>query len=287
MSLPVLTSRLAATGTAMMQPTDSRQTEAVTAWTEPPLSPRARRLLWWEIVALFGVSLGMSGVRSLVSLVGSLTESASLGAQHVVMNGSQAPGRPLFDLVLQLVSIASGVAPAFLAFYLLARNGERPSAIGVDATQPGKDLLRGAGLAAVIGGCGLGLYYLAFKAGWSLDIVAASLPHIWWRVPVLLLSALQDGVNEEVLVVGYLLTRLRLLGFRPASAIAVSAVLRGSYHLHQGFGPFFGNVIMGVVFGTLFLRWQRTNPMIIAHTLINAVAFIGYTLLAGRVSWLP
>jgi hypothetical protein len=256
-------------------------------WIAPPLPPQARRLLWWEIVALFGVSLGMSGVRSIVSLIGSLTEPQALGAQHVVMNGSQAPGRPLFDLALQLVSILSGVAPAFLAFYLLARNGERPSAIGVDASQPGKDLLRGAGLAAVIGGCGLGLYYLAFKAGLNLDIVAASLPAIWWRVPVLVLSALQDGINEEVLVVGYLLTRLRLLGFRPATAVAVSAVLRGSYHLHQGFGAFFGNVILGVIFGALFLRWQRTNPMIIAHTLINAVAFIGYTFLVGHVSWLP
>jgi hypothetical protein len=29
------------------------------------------------------------------------------------------------------------------------------------------------------------------------------------------------------------------------------------------------------------------NPMIIAHPLINSVAFIGYTLLAGQVSWLP
>jgi membrane protease YdiL (CAAX protease family) len=229
----------------------------------------------------------MSGVRSLVSLIGSLTEPESLAAQHVVINGSQAPGRPVFDLVLQLVSIASGVAPAFLAFYLLARNGEGPSSIGVDASQPGKDLLRGAGLAALIGGSGLGLYYLAYKAGMSLNIVAASLPDIWWRFPVLLLSALQDGINEEVLVVGYLVSRLRLLGLRPGTAVAISAVLRGSYHLHQGFGPFIGNVIMGVIFGTLFLRWRRTNPMIIAHTLINAVAFIGYTLLMGHVSWLP
>jgi hypothetical protein len=30
----------------------------------------------------------------------------------------------------------------------------------------------------------------------------------------------------------------------------------------------------------------RTNPMIIAHTLINSVAFIGNTLLAGHESWL-
>jgi uncharacterized membrane protein len=47
------------------------------------------------------------------------------------------------------------------------------------------------------------------------------------------------------------------------------------------------NVILGVIFGVLFLRWRRTNPMIIAHALINSVAFIGYTLLAGHVSWLP
>jgi membrane protease YdiL (CAAX protease family) len=258
------------------------------AWADSPALPEAaRRLLWFEIIALFSVSLGASGVRSLVSLIGSLTEPEALSAQHVVMNGSQAPGRPWFDLSLQLVSIATGVAPALLAFYLLARNGERPSSIGVDATQPGRDLRRGAGLAALIGGGGLALYYAAFKAGISLNIVAASLPDIWWRFPVLVLSALQDGILEEVLVVGYLISRLRMLGMRPAAAIAISAVLRGCYHLHQGIGPFFGNLVMGVIFGAAFLRWQRTNPMIIAHALINAVAFIGYTLLAGHVSWLP
>jgi membrane protease YdiL (CAAX protease family) len=260
----------------------------VAAWVSPqPLPKRERRLLVWEIIVVFAVSLGASGVRSLVSLIGSLTAPQALSAQHVVMNGSQAPGRPWFDLSLQLVSIASGVAPALLVFYLLARNGERSSSIGVDVSEPGRDLLRGAGLAALIGGCGLGLYILAFKSGISLDIVAASLPDVWWRIPVLLLSALQDGILEEVLVVGYLLSRLRLLGMSPASAIAISAVVRGSYHLHQGIGPFIGNVIMGILFGVLFLRWQRANPMIIAHTLINSVAFIGYTLLAGHVSWLP
>lgn len=261
---------------------------AAPAWVSPqPLPERERRLLIWEIIVVFAVSLGLSAVRSLVSLIGSLTAPKALSAQHVIMNGSQAPGRPWFDLSLQLVSIASGVAPALLALYLLARNGERPSSIGIDASEPGRDLLRGAGLAALIGGCGLGLYIVAFKAGISLDIVAASLPDVWWRIPVLVLSALQDGILEEVLVVGYLLSRLRLLGVSPAWAVAISAVLRGSYHLHQGIGPFIGNVIMGVIFGVLFLRWRRTNPIIVTHTLINSVSFIGYTLLAGHVSWLP
>ena len=196
------------------------------------------------------------------------------------------PDRPLLDLSLQLVSIASGVAPVVLALYLLARAGDTKS-IGIDRTQPLRDFLRGAGLAALIGGSGLGLYFIAYKSGIALNVVAESEPDVWWRYPVLLLNAFQNGLLEEVLVTGYLLTRLRKLGVRPANAIAISATLRGSYHLYQGFGGFVGNAIMGLIFGTLFLRWRRTTPMIIAHTLIDAVAFIGYALLAGHVSWLP
>jgi membrane protease YdiL (CAAX protease family) len=268
--------------------TRSSPDAAVLAATEPvDLSPRERWLLRWEIVTVFAVSLGASAVYAFVSLIGSLTAHKALSSQQAVLNGSQAPGRPLLALFLQLVSIATAAAPVLLAFYLLARNGERPSAIGVDRSQPRRDLLRGAALAALIGGSGLGLYFLAYKAGFALNIVAESLPDVWWRIPVLILSALQDGLLEEVLVTGYLLTRLRKLGVRPTRAVAISAVLRGSYHLYQGFGGFIGNAIMGVIFGTLFLRWRRATPMIIAHTLIDAVAFIGYALLVGHVSWLP
>jgi membrane protease YdiL (CAAX protease family) len=252
-----------------------------------PLTGRDRILQWWEIAAVFAVSLGASGVYALVSFIGSLTAQQSLSAQHVVLNGSQAPGRPLLDLFLQLVSLGSGVAPVLLVFYLLARNGEGPSSIGVDRSQPGKDLLRGAALAALIGGSGLGLYLAAYKLGFNVNVVAENLPDIWWRFPVLILSALQNGLLEEVLVIGYLLTRLRRLGVSPFWAVAIAAVLRGSYHLYQGFGGFAGNAVMGVIFGVLFLRWRRATPMIIAHTLIDGVAFVGYALLAGHVSWLP
>ena len=44
------------------------------AWVYPqPLPERERRLLIWEIIVVFAVSLGASAVRSLVSLIGSLT----------------------------------------------------------------------------------------------------------------------------------------------------------------------------------------------------------------------
>jgi len=75
---------------------------------------------------------------------------------------------------------------------------------------------------------------------------------VWWRFPILLLSALENGLLEEVLVTGYLLSRLRRLGVNPWVAVAISATLRGSYHLYQGFGGFAGNAVMGVIFGTLF-----------------------------------
>src|ERR1700760_556151 len=126
------------------------------------LTRRDRVLLRWEIVAVFAVSLGASGVSAFVSLIGSLTAHHSLASQSVTLNGSQAPGRPLLDLFLQLVGLASGVAPAVLAFYLLARANDTRS-VGVALTQPGRDLLRGAGLAAVIGGGGLGLVIIAYK----------------------------------------------------------------------------------------------------------------------------
>jgi membrane protease YdiL (CAAX protease family) len=250
----------------------------------PPLTPR---LLRWEIVSLFAVSLGASGLYALVSLFGSLTAHRALSKQQAVLNGSLAPGRPLLDLFLQLTNIVISVAPVLLAYYLLARAGDGPRTIGTDLTQPARDLLRGAGVAAVIGGCGLGLYLIAFKVGVSLNVVAENLPNVWWRIPVLLLDAVQNGMLEEILVIGYLLTRLERLGVRRDRAIALSAVLRGSYHLYQGFGGFIGNAVMGVIFALLFFRWRRTSPLIIAHSLIDAVAFVGYALLAGHVSWLP
>ena len=259
------------------------------ARSEPltPLDPQAARLQRWEIVCVFAVSLGGSGLYALVSYIGSLTARQSLSKQTTVLNGTLAPGRPLLDLFLQLTNITLGLAPVLLVFYLLARAGEGPSSIGVDASQPGRDLARGAGLAAFIGGSGLGLYLIAFHLGVELNVVAEGLPDIWWRIPVLLLSAFQNAALEEVVVLGYLMSRLEKLGVRPSWAIAISAAIRGSYHLYQGIGAFFGNAVMGAIFGVLYRRWGRVTPMIIAHFLIDAVAFVGYALLAGHVSWLP
>jgi membrane protease YdiL (CAAX protease family) len=242
--------------------------------------------LRWEIIAVFAISLGASGVNALLSLIGSLLSKQTLSSQHALLVGSLSPHH-YFDLVLQLVGIAEALTPVLLVLYLMARSGEPPSVIGLDASQPGRDCLRGAVLAAVIGGAGLGLYIAAFQLGISLNIVPESLPNVWWRIPVLLLSAIHDGLLEEILVIGYLLRRLDQLGWTPWKAIVTAAILRGSYHLYQGVGAFLGNAVMGIIFGVLYRRWGRVMPLIIAHSLIDAVTFVGYAALVGKVSWLP
>jgi membrane protease YdiL (CAAX protease family) len=258
----------------------------VTEGDEVSLSLPPRRLLGWEIFAVFAVSLGASGLNALLSLIGSLLSKQALSHQEALLVGSLSPVS-WFNLVLQLVSIAEALTPVVLVLYLMARSGEPPSVMGLDATQPGRDLARGAVLAAVIGGAGLGLYIAAFHLGIALNIVPEALPAVWWRIPVLLLSAAHDGILEEILVIGYLLRRLDQLGWTPWKAILFAAVLRGSYHLYQGFGAFVGNAVMGIIFGVLYRRWGRVTPMIIAHALIDAVTFVGYALLVGKVSWLP
>jgi len=254
---------------------------------ETGLSLPPRRLIGWEIFVVFAVSLGASGLNALIELIGSLTAPQALRQQQALLVGTLAPGRPLLDLVLQLVGVADGLAPVALVIYLMARSGETPSDMGLDASQPARDAARGAVLAAVIGGTGLALYLTAFNLGISLNVVPEDLPAVWWRIPVLILNAAQNGILEEVLIIGYLLRRLDQLGWTPWRAIAFSAVLRGSYHLYQGFGGFLGNAAMGLVFGFLYRRWGRVTPLVVAHTLIDTVAFVGYAALHGRVSWLP
>jgi hypothetical protein len=247
----------------------------------------ARRGLRQELILVLLVSLGMSALYAIVDLIGRLTAPAPLASQQAVLNGSQAPGRPWLDLALQLLGIVSAIIPAFLAIFLLARGGKSLESVGLDRRRGRADGAFGLGLACLIGIPGLGLVIAAHALGINAQIVAEDLPSIWWRYPVLLLSALQNGALEEIVVVAYLLTRLEQLGWRPGRALVASSALRGSYHLYQGFGGFVGNFVMGLIFGYFFQRTKRVVPLIIAHTLIDAVSFVGYALLRGHVSWLP
>ncbi|MET3428133.1 membrane protease YdiL (CAAX protease family) [Actinoplanes tereljensis] len=244
----------------------------------------SNRVLTGEIVIVLFLSLGQSAVYAVVSLIAKLTAGKPLSSQSAVLNASRSP-RPYLDLTYQLLEIGFSLIPVALVLYLLMRD-QIPvrRTLGLTADRPGFDLGWGTLLAAGIGIPGLGLVYVAKLLGLNATIVPAALQSVWWAVPVLVLSAVQNAVLEEVIVVGYLMTRLKAMSVQVVWVVAASAVLRGSYHLYQGFGAFIGNAVMGVVFALFFLRFKRVMPLIVAHSILDIAAFVGYTLLPA--SWL-
>jgi membrane protease YdiL (CAAX protease family) len=261
-------------------------------WLAPPrpvvadVDGRERRLLVTEILVVATVTLGLSGLRSLISLLDSLAAPAPLASRQVSIDQPLATDAWV-DLAAQLASSLQLVAWGALGLYLLLRAGSGPRAVGLDGRRPWHDLASAAGLAALIGIPGLGFYLATRALGINLTVVPSLLSDHWWRVPVLVVSAVANAWAEEVLVVGWLLTVLRRLGLSENRALAVSGLLRGSYHLYQGFGGGLGNLVMGLVFGRYWQRTGRLWPLVGAHALIDIVAFVGSALLAGKVGFLP
>ncbi|MEV7615142.1 CPBP family intramembrane glutamic endopeptidase [Streptomyces sp. NPDC089799] len=240
------------------------------------------------MLLVLALSLGASSVSSLISFIGSLTRPGGLKDQAATLNGSYAPGRPWLDLAWQLFGITTALVPVLLVAHLLTREGAGGlRVLGFDRSRPGSDLGRGALVAAGIGSAGLAFYLGARTSGFNLTVVPEALPDVWWKFPVLLLSAVQNAVVEEVIVLAYLLRRLDRLGWSPRGSLLCSSLMRGSYHLYQGIGGFIGNAVMGAVFVLLYRRWGRVGPLVVAHSLLDIVAFGGYALLAGKVGWLP
>ena len=242
---------------------------------KPPALP-SRPRLWWEIAIVLALGLGQSAVYAIVAIVNRLTREESLGSQTATLNPSLSD-REIFDLIYQLLDIGFSLAPVLLVCFLLWMP-TRPhlSRLGLDGVRPVSDGIRGLSLALIIGLGGLGVYLGARALDLGVAVNPAGLEAHWWTVPVLLLSALRSGVQEEVVVLGYLFARLKDVGWTKWQIIVGAALLRGSYHLYQGFGGFVGNLVMGIVFGWLYTRWGRVLPFVIAHFVIDAAIFVGY-----------
>lgn len=245
-----------------------------------------RKSLKLEISLVLALSLGASAVYSIVSLIAKLTSASGLAAQTSTINSSLAE-REWLDATYQMLGIAFGLVPAALALFFLARENSKPlEAIGFDFKRFGNSTAKGFALAAVIGIPGIALYVVARLLGLSARIIPAELESYWWTIPVLLLAAVRAAVIEEVIVVAYLFDRLSRLGVSQRAQLLISAFLRGSYHLYQGFGGFVGNLVMGFVFGWAYRRWGRVMPLVIAHFILDAVSFVGYALV-GKSLPLP
>lgn len=281
----------------------------------PPARVPSRRFLAWEVVLVLGVSLGRSAVYAILQLAERLAE-APLAEQTATVHSSRSR-HELFDLTYQVLDSIFALVPVALVLYLMFLHGVNPfRRFGLDLRRPRRDLALGAGLFLLIGAGTLVVYVGGRTAGVTMEIIPADVTAHWWTTPTLLIAAVRHALVEEVIMVAYLLDRARRLWpgltpswVRPESSlqaapapaghraeprdaapaglprlgrlwwvVVAAALLRGAYHLYQGFGPGLGNALMGVVFGAVYLRYGRVMPLVIAHFLLDAVAFLAFPL---------
>jgi uncharacterized protein len=232
-----------------------------------------RRTLTEEVLVVLSLSVLSGAAYAILSLI----ESPVSGVVVAAANQSNAFAR-------QLLAFVFGLAPAFLVLHLVRRSGEGPAVIGLGTPQPAQDAGRGAALFLVVGAAGLGIYLAAVALGVNRYVVPTPPLGHWWTVPAVFLNAIEAAAVEEIVLLGYLLTRLQQLSWSATQAVGASALLRGTYHLYQGWGGFAGNLAMGALFGILFLRWRRrTWPFLLAHALLDVGAGVGFILFGDRL----
>lgn len=231
---------------------------------------------------MLGLSLGQSAVYAVVSLVAALTRGPLRDAT-ATLNASRSD-REWLDVTYQLLGVGFALVPVGLALFLLA--GDGPGVLrrlGLTGSSRTRVTLEGVALTALIGLPGIGVYLAGRALGVTAEVVTVPQQVYWWTAVILVLAALQNGVLEEVVMIGYLFARLRELGWGPWPIIVTSAVVRGTYHLYQGFGQGVGNLLMGLVFGYWYQRTGRLAPLVVAHTLLDVFAFVGVLVLGDRL----
>ena len=236
-----------------------------------------RRRIIAEVVIVLGLSLGMSALYSIVTLINRATLETPIGQQTATIVPSR-DSRAIFDLLYQLLGIVSDLVPVALVCFLLWSTAKpHLGRLGIDAKHPVRDSLLGLGLALPIGIAGLGIFLGGRALGVGVGISATNLTDQWWTIPVLLLTAARAAIQEEVIMLGYLFARLGDLRVNRWTTILVSATIRGTYHLYQGYGAFVASFAMGVVFGWLYTRSpeRRVIPFVVTHFAIDAVVFVG------------
>ena len=198
-----------------------------------PTRPR----LGLEVLIVLAISLGQSGVYSVLRIIERMTRGVQLNQQTSTLNSSVTPDRPWLDLAYQLVGIAFALVPALLVLYLLSLT-DRPATrrIGFDLTRPGFDAWFGTVIAACIGIPGLGLYLGRQGArgehpGAGIGSHRPLVDH-----PGAGAGRRQNAVLEEVVMIGYLFTRLGQLRWRIPAIVITSAVVRGLLSPLPGLG---------------------------------------------------
>ena len=142
-----------------------------------------------------------------------------------------------------------------------------------------KSVLIGILLGGICGFSAYGLSYLANEpyfetmTEWPeparLGFLKAFSWYIWFAIALVANSA-----AEELVARAYMIDRLEKLFGKTWIAVLVSAVLFGSYHIHQGMIiGLVGATMTGIVLGIYFARTRKLLPLIVAHSVYSLIYF--------------
>jgi membrane protease YdiL (CAAX protease family) len=245
-----------------------------TPYTQPPtpavveLQPTTRKVLVWEtrfVMLAFLFPAVMSAVVALaqhVNGVGTLTRFPVLLQHNQVGN-----------LVIGIFAYLPVAAVVPLALHLLTRTGQPPQRIGLVRPTIRRDLWPALGLgAAAFGGeIVLAIILTPLLSHHPALLSKTAVGHVpaYYVIYGIAISA-TTAVAEEVLVSGYLLTRLEQLGWSPQRALILSLILRTSYHVYYGIGFIF-TVPFGYFVTRSFQKNRRLIRPILAHFLFDAI----------------
>jgi hypothetical protein len=113
------------------------------------------------------------------------------------------------------------------------------------------------------------------------ESIRQAIPNVSWTftrvelLPAVLIAMIAVGYREELFFRSYLITRLQELGVRRAGAVAVSTVLFALGHIYQGVLGIAVSLVIGALFGMLYVRRRNLHALAIAHALYNLTVLLG------------
>ena len=232
------------------------------------LQPTTRKVLVWEtrFVMLAFILPGIAGAVVLL-------------AQHV--NGVGTVTRfpvllrdnPVGNLLVGIFAYLPVAVMVPLALHLLSRTGQTPRMLGLVRPTFRYDIWPAIGLMGASFGSEAVLILfltplLAHHPALLSNTVVGKVPDYYVIYGIAI--SITTAVAEEVLVNGYLLTRLEQLGWSPRRALILSLILRTSYHVYYGVG-FILTVPFGYFVTRSFQKNRRLTRPIAAHFLWDAI----------------
>lgn len=195
------------------------------------------------------------------------------GVSDITRTSNILVGQPLANMFLEIFAYLSVASVVPLALFLLARTGQTPSVLGIGAPRFKRDVFPALGIGAAAFGLEVVLLipFALLLSHHSALFNSVSIGHVpKYYVLWGLTTSATTAIAEEVVVNGYLITRLGQLGWTPRSALILSLLLRTSYHVYYGLGFIF-TIPFGFLVTRSFQKHHKLNRPIIAHFLYDAI----------------